>query len=190
MIENNGRWPNTVCLRCTSSDARNCQDSFGAFRDARCIEYSKSWTRALPRLALSLPLGLMAVLFLSAIIGPLGAFLPRMIFLIVGCLIVVAAVFMSFSIFWRPAVSRSVKIELKRALRPEHSTSSLPSDPYHELVRVAIHFVCPWCTKSISVDESRARERVECPYCNFPVKVPAKSTHEPEPESSPPPPPG
>ena len=50
--------------------------------------------------------------------------------------------------------------------------------------RVAIHFVCPWCTESISVDDSKAREMVECPHCNRPVKVPAKSTHEP-----PPPPP-
>src|SRR5437773_10871523 len=49
---------------------------------------------------------------------------------------------------------------------------------------MTIHFVCPWCTESISVDDSKARERIECPHCNRPVNVPAKSTHEP-----PPPPP-
>jgi DNA-directed RNA polymerase subunit RPC12/RpoP len=49
---------------------------------------------------------------------------------------------------------------------------------------MAISFVCPWCTESISVDDSKARERIECPHCNRPVKVPAKSTHKP-----PPPPP-
>ena len=41
---------------------------------------------------------------------------------------------------------------------------------------MAIHFDCPWCTETISVDDSKARERVECPYCNRPVKVPTKST--------------
>src|SRR4029450_6684022 len=52
---------------------------------------------------------------------------------------------------------------------------------------MAIHFVCPWCTESISVDDTKARERIECPHCNRPVKVPAKSTHErpPPPPSSP-----
>jgi len=43
---------------------------------------------------------------------------------------------------------------------------------------MAIHFVCPWCTESISVDDSKAREKVQCPHCNRPVKVPAKSTHD------------
>ena len=56
-----------------------------------------------------------------------------------------------------------------------------------ESLGMAIHFVCPWCTESISVDDSKARERIECPHCNRPVKVPAKSTHEPPfpPPSSP-----
>src|SRR6476620_1974760 len=48
---------------------------------------------------------------------------------------------------------------------------------------MAIHFACPWCTQTISVDESKARERVECPHCNFPVKVPPKSTEDPPPVS-------
>jgi len=51
---------------------------------------------------------------------------------------------------------------------------------------MAIHFDCPWCTQTISVDESKARERVECPHCNFPVKVPPKSTEDPPPVSQPP----
>src|SRR5580765_556880 len=49
---------------------------------------------------------------------------------------------------------------------------------------MAIHFDCPWCTQTISVDESKARERVECPHCNRPVKVPAKSTADPPPSES------
>ena len=53
-----------------------------------------------------------------------------------------------------------------------------------ESLGMAIHFVCPWCTESISVDDSKARQRIECPHCNRPVKVPATSTPEP-----PPPPP-
>src|SRR5512132_4222951 len=48
---------------------------------------------------------------------------------------------------------------------------------------MAIHFACPWCTQTISVDESKARERVECPHCNRPVKVPPKSTEDPPPVS-------
>jgi hypothetical protein len=52
---------------------------------------------------------------------------------------------------------------------------------------VAIQFDCPWCTESISVEESKASARIDCPHCNRPVKVPAKPTHEPPsslPESS------
>src|SRR5215475_3123966 len=51
---------------------------------------------------------------------------------------------------------------------------------------MAIHFACPWCTQTISVDDSKARERVECPHCNRPVKVPPKSTEDPPPVSQPP----
>jgi len=43
---------------------------------------------------------------------------------------------------------------------------------------MAIHFACPYCIQTISVDEIKARERIECPYCNRPIKVPAKSTYE------------
>src|SRR4029450_10044183 len=53
-----------------------------------------------------------------------------------------------------------------------------------ESLGMAIHFVCPWCTESISVDDSKARERIECPHCNRPVKVPAHGTP-PPPLSSP-----
>ena len=43
---------------------------------------------------------------------------------------------------------------------------------------MAIQFACPWCTQTISVDDSKAHERVECPYCNLSVKVPTESTHD------------
>src|SRR5262245_15109470 len=46
---------------------------------------------------------------------------------------------------------------------------------------MAIHFDCPWCTETISVDDSKARARIDCPHCDRPVKVPAKPTHEPPP---------
>jgi hypothetical protein len=46
---------------------------------------------------------------------------------------------------------------------------------------MAIQFVCPYCIQNISIDESKARARIECPHCNRPVKVPAKPTHEPPP---------
>jgi hypothetical protein len=47
-----------------------------------------------------------------------------------------------------------------------------------EFLGMAIQFACPWCTQTISVDDSKARERIECPYCNRPVKVPTKSAHD------------
>ena len=46
---------------------------------------------------------------------------------------------------------------------------------------MAIQFDCPWCTESISVDESKASARIDCPHCNRPVTVLAKPTHEPPP---------
>jgi tetratricopeptide (TPR) repeat protein len=46
---------------------------------------------------------------------------------------------------------------------------------------MAIRFDCPWCTQSISVDESEARARIECPHCNRPIEVPNKPTHKPPP---------
>jgi len=52
---------------------------------------------------------------------------------------------------------------------------------------MAIHFDCPWCTETISANDSQARERVECPHCNRPVKVPTKSTRDPPPLGAPPP---
>jgi tetratricopeptide (TPR) repeat protein/DNA-directed RNA polymerase subunit RPC12/RpoP len=52
-------------------------------------------------------------------------------------------------------------------------------------VRVAIQFVCPWCTQNISADETKAGTTIECPHCNRPVKVPAKPTHEPPPSLPP-----
>ena len=50
---------------------------------------------------------------------------------------------------------------------------------------MAIQFVCPWCTQDISADETKTGTTIECPHCNFPVKVPAKSTHEPPPSLPP-----
>jgi tetratricopeptide (TPR) repeat protein/DNA-directed RNA polymerase subunit RPC12/RpoP len=49
------------------------------------------------------------------------------------------------------------------------------------MLRVAIQFVCPWCTQDISADETKTGTTIECPHCNRPVKVPAKPTHEPPP---------
>jgi|SRR5215475_3064143 len=43
---------------------------------------------------------------------------------------------------------------------------------------MAIHFACPWCTQTISVDDRKAREKVQCPYCKRPVKVPTESTRD------------
>jgi hypothetical protein len=105
MIEKAGRWPDTVCLRHSSPADESGQGS-PAFRNARCISYSKSWTRALPRLALTLP-----IFFLIAQ------------FVLGSPFISVPVTLILYAIFWRPAVSRNAKIELHRALRAKPFTS-------------------------------------------------------------------
>ena len=77
MIEKAGRWSDTVCLRQTAPAARGGQESLGAFGNARCIDYLKSWTLALPRLAISLLIVLLAasVIAVFTIVGGASRFI-------------------------------------------------------------------------------------------------------------------
>jgi hypothetical protein len=102
MIEKAGRWSDTVCLRHTSSAHQSSQDPIDTFSNARGIDYSKSWMRALPRLVISLPV----VLWLAFMIGSMTT----------GLMFIPVAL-MFYSMVWRPAVSRKAKIELNRVLR-------------------------------------------------------------------------
>jgi len=120
MIEKTGRWSDTVCLRRTAPTSGSGQDPLGAFSNARCVDYSKSWTRALPRLAISLPITLLAALVAAQQTSTLAVSLPAVIWASLVALVFVAVALVSYSIFWRPAVSRNAKIELKRVLRAEH----------------------------------------------------------------------
>ena len=128
MIEKAGRWLDTVHLRCT---ARSGQDSLGAFGNARCIDYFKSWTGALPRLAISLlivllPAALIALPIVLASAGLLslsGVEVPNQIFEWSVLLVFIVVALASYSIFWVPAVSRNATVELRKLLRAEHATS-------------------------------------------------------------------
>jgi hypothetical protein len=134
MIEKAGRWSDTVCLRGTAPTAGSGQDRLGAFGNARCIDYSKSWRGALPKLAISLLIVLLAAFVIAVFIifgGGLALFLigvlkdetSNVVLLSALGLVFVVVALISYSIFWRPAVSGTTKIELRRVLRAEHATS-------------------------------------------------------------------
>lgn len=138
MIEKAGRWSDTVCLRQSAPAARSGQESLGAFGNARCIDYLKSWTLALPRLAISLLIVLLAAFVIAVftifggglvlyLIGVLPSETSNVILYSALGLVFVVVGLISYSIFWRPAVSRATKIELRRMLRAEHLTS-LPAE--------------------------------------------------------------
>jgi hypothetical protein len=134
MIDKAGRWSDTVCLRRTAPAAVNGQEPLGAFGKARCIDYSKSWREALPKLAISLLLVLLAAFVIAVftifwgglvlyLIGVLPSETSNVILYSALSLVFVVVALISYSIFWRPAVSRATKIELRKILRAEHLTS-------------------------------------------------------------------
>ncbi len=140
MIEKAGRWPNTVCLKHTSLAARRRQDSLDAFSNARCIDYSKSWTRALPRLAISLPIALFAAFVIGGYVSSQMTFPPGLIHLLVEGLVYVAITLIFYSVFWRPAVNRNAKIELKRVLRPENRSENKRPDSITVIAWIMLFF--------------------------------------------------
>ena len=138
MIDKGRRWSDTVCLRNTACTPGSGQDRVGAFGNARCIDYSKSFRRALPRLAISLAIVILIALLIAVFtvsggsillyitlskIGVWNGTVSDVILLSVLSLVFAAVALTSYSIFWRPAVSRSAKIELSRVLRAEHLTA-------------------------------------------------------------------
>ena len=118
MVEKGERWSDTVHLRYTPCTPGNDRGSIGAFENARCIEYSKSWMRALPRMAVSLviilPVAALAALFLLAS-WKIGL-LHGLVFFIL--------VLISCSMVWSQGVSRDAKIELRKVLRAENPSGS------------------------------------------------------------------
>jgi hypothetical protein len=148
MIDRAGRWSDTVCLRNTAYTPGSGQDPLDAFGTARCIDYSKSWRRALPRLAVSLALVILTALLIAVFtvsggsillfialskIGVWNGTMSGVILFLLLSLVFVAVALTSYSIFWRPAVSRSAKIELSRVLRADHPTS-IPAEQSVDMI--------------------------------------------------------
>jgi len=146
MIDKARRWSNTVCLRNTAWTPGSAQDPLGPFGDARCIDYSKSWRRALPRLAISLAIVILTALLITVFtvmggsillfivlskIGVWNGTVPDAIVWLILSLEFVAVALISYSVFWRPAVSRSVKTEVRRVLRAEHVGRFPPEQSVH-----------------------------------------------------------
>lgn len=139
MIGKAGRWSDTVCLRRTSSAAGSGQESLGAFSNARCIDYSKSWTRALPRLVISLPLILsLAIKGTNFIFRP--AYPLGVISLLVSYVVLIGVAVSSYSIFWHPAVSRKAKIELRKVLRAGNQSGNERPDSITILAWIMLFF--------------------------------------------------
>src|SRR5262245_6299505 len=65
MINTAKRWTDTVCLRNIAYTPGSGQDPLDAFDNARYIDYSKSWRRALPRLAVSLAIVILTALLIA-----------------------------------------------------------------------------------------------------------------------------
>jgi hypothetical protein len=111
MIAKAGRWSHTVRLRDAGRAAAPEPDGPGTFSKAHCIDYTKSWTRALPRLLAFFPITLFAAIVLGAAVNLLFNIGGGVL---IGILLVLP---LSFSILWRPAINRRAKIELSKVLR-------------------------------------------------------------------------
>jgi len=114
MIEKAERWSDTVHLRYTARTPGSDREAVGIFENARCIEYSKSWMRALPRLAVSL-----VIILLVAPLPSLFIFYFWKVGVLPHGLVFFILVLISCSIVWSQAVSPNAKIKLRRVLRAE-----------------------------------------------------------------------
>jgi hypothetical protein len=113
MVDRAGRWSDTVCLRPMVPG----KDPVGGFSGVRAIDYTKSWVRALPRMAMGLLLVLFAAAFVfasvAALLSPiLGTLSPILATLVIA----VAVPAYYYSGFVRPTINREAKVALKAAL--------------------------------------------------------------------------
>jgi hypothetical protein len=106
MIDKADRWRETVCLRLAVSGETPAAD----FSGARTIDYTKSWLRALPRMALGSVFSFVAAEFPVVAAWALG-----------GPLLTLMAIalfaWLYYSVFVRPAVNKKAKVELRKVLR-------------------------------------------------------------------------
>jgi hypothetical protein len=108
MLDRAGRWSDTVCLRLTAPG----KDPVGGFSGVRTIDYTKSWRRALPRMAVGLLVILfVAIFFLSA----MSLLVP---FSVAAVITVVAFPTYYYSVFVHPTINRKAKMALRAALPP------------------------------------------------------------------------
>jgi len=114
MIDNAGRWSDTVCLRLLVRNADPGNDLFGGSGRARTIDYTKSWVRALPRMTIGLATVPLTSLLLSTPLLLLAPVFMRPLALI---LIVIVAAYAYYSVFVRPTINREAKLALRAVLR-------------------------------------------------------------------------
>jgi hypothetical protein len=116
MLDRAGRWSDTVCLRLTAPG----KEPVGGFSGVRTIDYTKSWKRALPRMAMGLLVVLAAALFVFTGMGIAMASIvppPLLLNLTAGITVIAAAAYY-FAIFVRPTINREAKVALRAALPP------------------------------------------------------------------------
>jgi hypothetical protein len=110
MLDRAGRSSDTVCLRLLVPD----KDPVAGFSGVRTIDYTKSWVRALPRMAMGLLIMLVAAVLVLMLIVQI---VPRSLFnLVAGSTVITLAAYY-FSIFVRPTINREAKVALRAALR-------------------------------------------------------------------------
>jgi hypothetical protein len=108
MLDKAGRWPDTVCLRLAVPG----KTPAAAFSGVRTIDYTKSWLRALPRMAMGL-----LILVIPAEYSTTGVylFLPLLGLAPVATLVLFGWYY--YSIFGRPAINQKAKVEVRTVLR-------------------------------------------------------------------------
>jgi hypothetical protein len=117
MIDSADRWADTVCLRLSVHKTGLGGDSFSDSVGVHVIEYTKSWVRALPRMAMGLVVVLLAVLFLfdqTLFLMP-ESLLPHVL-----TFFFIASVnaYTYYSVFVRPTINKEAKKALRMVLGP------------------------------------------------------------------------
>jgi hypothetical protein len=128
MVEKGQRWSNTVHLRNTAPTSGTDREPVGAFDNARCIEYSKSWISGLPRLAVSVVILLLIAWLATYVILPFGESdwpidIPFSLWVAHGLISFILALIFC-SIVWNPAINRDAKLELRKALRAQNQSGN------------------------------------------------------------------
>lgn len=114
MIDNAGRWSDTVSLRLFARNAAPGKDLVGGSTGARLIEYRKSWVRAFPRMTIGLVTVLIVCVFLGGPLLLIGPIFMRSSALI---LTIAVAAYAYYSAFVRPTINRKAKSALRAVLR-------------------------------------------------------------------------